>query len=41
MKLDIGELYQKVLRRFSLHVDRICLTVTLHEDLHAFLSVPR
>jgi hypothetical protein len=37
MKMYTGEFYEKLTRHVNFPLHRICLTTTLHEDLHVIL----
>jgi hypothetical protein len=41
MKFGIGEFYGKLSSHINLHLNLICLTMTLHEDLRAFVCVSK
>jgi hypothetical protein len=41
MKFNVAGVYGNLSSRYDFHLDRTCLTTTLHEDLRGFLCVYR
>jgi hypothetical protein len=39
MKFNVGEFYEKLSGHYNFHLDWTGLTITLQEDLHAYLRV--